>query len=59
MRLFHPRRDRWNEHFFVDSHDGTILGLTPVGRVTIAVLRMNRDIEREARMSWVLLKLYP
>ena len=59
VRLFHPRRDRWNEHFFVDSHDGTILGLTPVGRVTIAVLRMNRDIQREARMSWVLLKLYP
>ncbi len=59
VRLFHPRRDRWDEHFFVESHDGRILGLTPVGRVTIAVLRMNRDIQREARMSWVRLKLDP
>src|SRR4051812_46698311 len=34
--LFHPRRDRWTDHF---RWNGTlILALTPVGRVTVAVL---------------------
>ena len=57
--LFHPRRDRWDEHFRVQSEDGAIQGLTPVGRVTVACLRMNRDVQREARRSWMQLKLYP
>ena len=57
--LFHPRRDRWDEHFRVESADGAIEGLTPVGRGTTASLRMNRDAQREARRSWIRLKLYP
>jgi hypothetical protein len=41
--LYHPRRDRWDEHF-AWSHDCTlIVGLTPTGRATIEVLRLNRD----------------
>ena len=59
VRLLHPRRDRWEEHFRVEAEDGVIQGLTPVGRVTIACLRMNRDVQREARRSWMRLKLYP
>ena len=41
VRLFHPRRDKWTEHF---APDGTlIVGKTPVGRVTVALLRMNDE----------------
>jgi len=58
-RLFHPRRDRWDEHFRVQPEDGAIEGLTSIGWVTVACLRMNRGIQREARRSWMLLKLYP
>ena len=29
VRLFHPRLDRWDEHFRVESEDGVIQGLTP------------------------------
>jgi HNH endonuclease len=37
--LFHPRADRWTDHF---EWDGPILvGITPTGRVTIDVLRIN------------------
>jgi hypothetical protein len=57
--LFHPRHDRWEEHFRVDPEDGSIQGLTPIGRVTVACLRMNRDVQREARRSWMRLELYP
>ena len=37
--LFHPRNERWAEHF--ELQDVTIVGLTPVGRATVQVLDMN------------------
>ncbi len=46
-RLFHVRLDKWNEHFSRD--DGEIIGLTAIGRVTVALLRMNQDGRRELR----------
>ncbi|HVG08313.1 MAG TPA: hypothetical protein VNM67_11445 [Thermoanaerobaculia bacterium] len=40
--LFHPRRDRWNDHF-IWSHDFTrVVGLTPEGRATVEALQLNR-----------------
>jgi hypothetical protein len=37
--LFHPRHDRWDDHF---QWDGPRLqGKTPIGRASIAVLNMN------------------
>lgn len=49
IRLFHPRRDQWLDHF---RWEGPVLiGLTPVGRVTIAVLRMNHDDALAVRQS--------
>ncbi len=38
-RLFHPRQDRWEDHF---RRDGAyLLGLTDVGRTTAWLLRFN------------------
>lgn len=40
--LFHPRRDHWADHF-AWSRDGTeMLELTPTGRATAEVLKLNR-----------------
>jgi HNH endonuclease len=39
VRLFHPRRDAWTDHF--GWHEAVLVGFTPVGRATIAVLDMN------------------
>lgn len=39
QRLFHPRKDTWSEHFQLD--DAVLIGLTPIGRVTVQVLAMN------------------
>jgi hypothetical protein len=39
--LFNPRRDEWVEHF--QWHGAELVGLTPVGRVTVHVLAINRD----------------
>jgi hypothetical protein len=37
--LFHPRRDDWQEHFVWNGPE--LVGRTPVGRTTIAVLAIN------------------
>ena len=45
--LFHPRRDRWTDHFvFQGAH---IQGLTPSGRATVEVLAMNDARRLELR----------
>jgi hypothetical protein len=40
--LFHPRRQRWPDHFRWD--DVTVAPLTATGRATIAALQMNRPL---------------
>jgi hypothetical protein len=51
-QLFHPRHQAWSDHFIPDA-SGEILGLTAIGRGTIASLSMNRvlavAIRREER----------
>jgi hypothetical protein len=39
-RLFHPRTDRWDDHFIMTG-SGVIAATTAVGRATLAVLNMN------------------
>jgi hypothetical protein len=47
VRLFNPRKDRWSRHF---TRDGPVLvGRTLTGRVTIALLEMNRPEAIEFR----------
>lgn len=45
VRLFHPRRHAWKRHFRWEGP--RLVGRTPIGRTTIAVLRINL-IERIA-----------
>ena len=39
VRLFSPREDDWGEHFAADG--GAVAGLTPTGRATARLLKMN------------------
>jgi len=41
--LFHPRRDHWTEHFAWSVDASHVVGLTAVGRATVATLRLNRE----------------
>jgi hypothetical protein len=59
VRLFHPRRDRWEEHFRVDVESGSILGLTPTGRATVERLQMNSAVQLVARRHWMRLGVFP
>lgn len=40
--LFHPRRNRWSDHFAWSDDTTLILGLTPIGRATVEKLQLNR-----------------
>jgi hypothetical protein len=40
--LFHPREQKWHDHFRWSDDFTLIIGLTPTGRATVAALKMNR-----------------
>lgn len=41
--LFHPRQDRWADHFVWNEERTIMIGLTPKGRATVNRLRLNRE----------------
>jgi hypothetical protein len=46
-RLFHPRQDRWTEHFRWDAESI----MSPIGRATVAVLAMNQPSQLAVRAA--------
>lgn len=57
--LFHPRRQRWPDHFAWDDRYERIVGLTPTGRATVACLRLNRDELVNLRQALYLVGAHP
>lgn len=41
--LFHPRRQRWRDHFAWSLDFTRVVGITPSGRATVDLLRLNRE----------------
>lgn len=41
--LYHPRKQRWNNHFAWNDDFTLIIGLTPTGRSTVEALQLNRE----------------
>jgi hypothetical protein len=57
--FFHPRQQRWSEHVCWGADGGEIIGLTPVGRVTVASLNLNHPYIMEARRRWASVGWHP
>ena len=57
VALFHPRQERWTDHFYWEGPE--IIGLTPTGRATIAALDMNRKLILAIRVEEILLGRHP
>jgi hypothetical protein len=55
--LFHPRRDRWLDHFRLAGLQ--IEALTPIGRVTVRLLQLNHADRIEERELMLRLGLLP
>ena len=59
MPLFHPRQQKWSEHFTWNESGTLIVGLTPVGRATVNALRLNNDLFVVARSIWIIAGTHP
>src|SRR5262245_16214878 len=57
--FFHPRLQRWFEHFAWCEQGDTMDGLTSCGRPTIEALRLNHDWIVPARRLRTLVGLHP
>lgn len=51
VSLYHPREDRWEDHFQIRG--GEIFGLTPTGRATVRLLHFNAPQRVELREQWL------
>ena len=52
VRLFHPNNQKWTEHFHWHHDNIRIMGLTPTGRATVGLIKLNRPVLLHARRFW-------
>ncbi|MBZ0299126.1 MAG: HNH endonuclease [Anaerolineae bacterium] len=57
-RLYHPRTQAWSDHFAI-RNNLQIVGLTPEGRATVSVLKMNLEERLESRQALAEISEYP
>ena len=55
--LFNPRTQKWPEHFQWTGE--IVVGLTPIGRATVSVLKMNRPLIVAIRMEEAIRGRHP
>ena len=58
-RFYHPKQDRWEEHFSASDESSEIIPLTAIGRVTVIGLKINNRAQLTARQFWIQLGLFP
>jgi hypothetical protein len=59
VALFNPRRQKWAQHFCWSEDGVEVIGLTPCGRATVAVLRLNNSLALTVRRHWVSAGWHP
>lgn len=57
--LFHPVYEKWDDHFYWSKDVTMLIGITPSGRTTIQLLRINRSVLVELRKYWKELDIHP
>ncbi|MBE2286038.1 MAG: HNH endonuclease [Prosthecobacter sp.] len=57
--LFHPRAQRWKEHFAWLPDARRLVGLTPAGRATVETLRLNRPGLVNLRAALIAVGIHP
>ncbi len=58
-QLYNPRKDIWDEHFVWNEDFTEIIGKTAKGRVTIKVLKLNRQRVKNLRRVLVIVGEHP
>jgi len=57
--LYHPRQQRWTEHFGWNNDAMILIGKSEIGRATIEAFYINRPAMVRLRRYWVILHLHP
>jgi len=57
--IFHPRKDQWEVHFAWDSDPSYLIGLTPTGRASIEIIKLNRTELISVRKLLQRLHMHP
>lgn len=57
--LFNPRTDSWRDHFAWDDEGSLIIGMTPIGRVTVELLKLNRQELINLRKILMVVGMHP
>ena len=60
VKLFNPRTQVWSDHFQWTEDGLVIVGLTPIGRASVAALHLSDDPDAlQVRSYWVLAGWHP
>ena len=59
VSMFHPNRQNWPDHFRWSDDSLQIMGISPTGRATVHLLRLNRSKLRTARRFWLEIGHHP
>jgi hypothetical protein len=57
--LFNPRRQAWSSHFRWSEDALELVGLTSVGRATVAALQLNSLARMKMRRRWISVGWHP
>lgn len=57
VRLFHPRQDRWSDHFRLST--ARIVPLTEIGKATVQLLALNAGDRLTLRRALIKVGRYP
>ncbi len=59
VALFHPRKQKWDDHFTWSEDFSHVEGKTTTGRATVRRLKMNERLQVKARPLWVRTGTWP
>jgi len=57
--IYNPRKDAWNRHFKWSENFLKIIGISPIGRVTVELLKLNRKGVTNLRRAMRALNEHP
>ena len=57
--FFNPRKDIWSEHFQWSDDDLEMIGISPIGRATVHLLKVNRIGNINLRRLLKMVRLHP
>lgn len=57
--LYNPRQESWHDHFQWNENYTVILGISPIGRATVQLLKLNREMLVNQRVVYRAFGVHP